>query len=160
MSDAYRVSGGPDRWRNEACFVSSPEWAQLDALPIRLKTNRIFLPATSLSLFLSLCQNGLVPDRYQSSRKRTVFSSARERTERNAAPSRVSSLYRNGVIPSPRRFSRATEPGRCLNVLFQRLSLKLTESAMTTNEKSLRQNRSTPKFIIRFKSGIRLFGQI
>lgn len=110
---------------NEACFVSTR--ARLDALPIRLKTNRIFLPATSLfiSFFLSIsAETDLSPTiRYPSSRTRTVFSPARER---NAAPSRVSSFYRKGVIPSPRCFSPATEPDRCLNVLFQRLSLKST----------------------------------
>lgn len=109
MSDAYRVSGGPD----SPGPVSSS--AQLGALLIRLKANRTFLPTVSFFLSPSrfpfpfspsLCQLLLKRTclrhrwRYWSSRTRTVFSFIRKgnekkRSSRNDSdPSRVSSLYR------------------------------------------------------------------
>lgn len=46
MSDAYRVSGGP------RLDSPGPSSAQLGALPIRLKANRVSLPTVLLSLSL------------------------------------------------------------------------------------------------------------
>lgn len=75
------------------CFVSTRARNRPDALPIRLKTNRIFLPAFffSLSLFLSAkCQplpkRTCVPEPIPIAHAHRVLVCERERTERGRGP--------------------------------------------------------------------------
>lgn len=149
MSDAYRVSGGPDRPMARPRLNRARRVA--DSIKGKsLSAGSSFARSHSDSL-LSADQNGPVAGtdtdaRYRSSRTRVPCShpraegseksatAKRPRQERPLAPSRVPSFYRKGVMPlrdAPRRLPSPTDGP---NVLFQRLSpwWTIRESAAAT----------------------------
>lgn len=147
MSDAYRVSGGPDRWRTRPASSRlesgiGPTWRVVEPIKNKSDSSPSSLALSLFSFFfclsVSLCQNGLVPDVDTDRRARVPCSRLmREKGLKETRPLRVSLYFIERAWCLLRDvFRRLLNPADVSTYFFRAslkasLKLTITQSATT-----------------------------